>query len=357
MYLPQFHTFKENDDWWGKGYTEWEAVKNAKSLYDGHEEPRVPLNNRYYDLSKDGVETLKWQAELAKKYGIYGFSIYQYYFCGKTLMEKPLETLRNHKEIDLRYHICWANESFSRTWYGLSKEILMKQEYGCEADWNKHFDYLLTFFQDERYIKIDHKPVLQIYKTFDIPCLDKMLSCFQKRAKEAGFDGIYVISGKSVAGEETRKDLVDGYYYFEPSYTLKNDYIKNGVFRYYLPTFFRKIRNAFLGKKRGYTIERKISAEFILSKIENRDYKENEFPGLFASWDNTPRRNYKGLVYLGTSPKRFEHALCHLKEKKEGHKTDFIYINAWNEWGEGAYIEPDTTNEYQYLEAVKRVVE
>ena len=355
MYLPQFHTFPENDEWWGKGYTEWVAVKRAKPLFKGHNEPRVPLDERYYDLSDESAKTLKWQADIARKYGIYGFSIYQYYFNGKTLMAKPLELLRDHKEINIHYNICWANETWTRTWYGLSNQILIKQEYGNEDDWNKYFDYLLTFFEDERYIKVDNKPVLQIYKTFDIPCLKEMLKLFDARAKKAGFDGMYIISGKTAAGVEDRCDLVDGYYYFEPGFTLKNDFNRLDKLSYNVCTFLRSIRNKLLGKKVGYILERRINANKIISDILRREYKENEFPGLIPDWDNTPRRDYKGLVYTGTNPELFEKALRVLRDKKQGHKTDFVYINAWNEWGEGAYLEPDTYRGYGYLEAIDRV--
>ena len=356
MYLPQFHTFPENDEWWGEGYTEWVAVKRAKSLYKGHIQPRVPLDNRYYDLSEASADTLRWQAEIAKKYGVYGFSIYHYYFKGKKLMETPMEILRDHPEIDIHYNVCWANETWTRTWYGLTDQILMAQEYGDEKDWNDHFDYLLTFFRDDRYIKIDNKPVIQIYKTFDIPCLQEMLELFNKRAVEAGFNGVYVISGKTAAGVEARDELVDGYYFFEPGYTLKNDFSPIHKFSYNAMTFIRSIRNKLIGKRAGYILERRIKASAILNSIVKREYAENEFPGLIPGWDNTPRRDYKGLVYTGTNADDFEKALTILANKKSGHDVDFVYINAWNEWGEGAYLEPDTELSYAYLEAIRRVV-
>ena len=150
LYLPQYHSFKENDEWWGKGYTEWTAVGRAKPLYRGHIQPRVPLGERYYDLVKEGEETLLWQARLAREYGIYGFCFYQYWFKGKMLMEKPMEILLGHPEIDMNYCICWANETWTRTWYGLSEQVLMQQDYGEEEDWYRHFEYLLKFFKDKR---------------------------------------------------------------------------------------------------------------------------------------------------------------------------------------------------------------
>ncbi len=353
MYLPQFHTFKENDEWWGEGYTEWTAVKRGKPLYRGHIQPRVPLSDRYYDLVNEGYETLKWQAETARKYGIYGFCIYQYWFKGKQLMNRPMEILLENKDIDINFCICWANETWTRTWYGLSEQVLMKQEYGDREDWKKHFDYNLKFFRDDRYIKIDNRPVFMIYRSFDIKDLREMLSCFNKWAREAGFDGIYVISGKTRDRQDDRKELIDGYYYFEPGYTLKNGLNKGKVLAYDIKVLCNSVRNRFLKNK---ILERRIPAKWILDPIEKRDYKENEYPGLMPDWDNTPRRGYKGLAYTGTSPERFERTLKILGEKKKTAPHDLVFVNAYNEWGEGAMIEPDEYRGYGYLEAIKRAV-
>ncbi|MCR4657589.1 MAG: glycoside hydrolase family 99-like domain-containing protein [Lachnospiraceae bacterium] len=352
MYLPQYHSFPENDEWWGKGYTEWTAVKRGRPLFKGHVQPRIPLGERYYDLKKEGEETLRWQAELAKKYGVYGFSFYQYWFKGKQLMESPMETLLACRDIAISYCICWANETWTRTWYGLSEQTLIKQDYGDEADWNRHFDYLLRFFRDDRYIKIDNKPLFMIYRSFDIERLSDMLKLFNERAKEAGFDGIFLVSGKTRDMVDERTELIDGYYYFEPGYSLKNDFTSFHKLVYYSSVFARSALNRIFKRK---VLERRIPAEWILNAIENRDYKENEFPGLIPDWDNTPRRSYKGLVYLKTSPERFEKALKILSDRVSGHRNDFVFVNAWNEWGEGAMLEPDEYRGYAYLEAIRRV--
>lgn len=354
MYLPQYHSFPENDEWWGKGYTEWTAVKRGEPLYKGHMQPRVPLNGNYYDLDKDGAKVLKWQAELAKKYGVYGFAMYQYYFKGHKLMYKPMETLLSNPDIDINYCICWANETWTRTWYGLESEVLIAQEYGDEKDWKEHFDYCLQFFKDPRYIKVDNKPVFQIYKTFDIEKLEDMMRCFNAWAKEAGFDGIYVISGKTAAGSESRSGVVDGYYYFEPGYTLKYDFKDAAKLKYNLGVAVKSLINKIFKSK---LLERAVDIKDIYEPILNRDYAENEFPGIIPDWDNTPRRSYRGLVYKGTNPEYFEKGLRILKEKKKNHTVDFVYVNAWNEWGEGAFLEPDEARGYAYLEAVKRAVE
>ena len=355
IYLPQFHAFPENDEWWGEGYTEWTAVRNAKPLYRGHMQPKAPLDGVYYDLAKDGAGTLKKQAELAKKYGIYGFMFYQYYFKGRKLMEKPLEILLNNPDIDLRYSLCWANESWTRAWYDKSEEVLLKQEYGNEADWEEHFKYLLPFFRDKRYIKIDGKPVFHIYRTFEIEELSKIADYFNNRAKEEGFEGIFLIGGLTAAKLEDRADVRErfgGWYYFEPGYTLKHNMSPAASLEYNICVAARHFINIF---KKDKLLERRIPIRHIYDGIASREYASDEFPGLLAGWDNTPRRGYKGLVYTGSEPRIFGELLNKLKEKTAGRKNDFIYINAWNEWGEGAMIEPDRQFKNGYLEEIRRV--
>ncbi|MCR4908063.1 MAG: glycoside hydrolase family 99-like domain-containing protein [Lachnospiraceae bacterium] len=354
LYLPQFHSFPENDAWWGKGYTEWTAVKRARPLFPGHIQPKEPLDGHYYDLDKEGKETLMKQAELANRYGIYGFTFYQYYFTGKKLMEKPLETLLKTPEIPLRYNICWANETWTRAWYDRKEEVLIKQEYGGEKEWEEHFSCLLPFFKDPRYIKADGKPMLLIYRTFDIAVLPEMREYFERRLKEEGFPGLYLVGGKTAWQEEERTGLVDAWYVFEPGRTLKHHLSGSRRLSYNISVAGNTLLNRFRKEKR---LERKIPIEWIYKSIEQRTYEENEFPGIIAEWDNTPRRGYKGLVYTGAEPGRFETALRALAEKVEGRKNDFVFLNAWNEWGEGAAIEPDKRWKDAYLKAVSRVAE
>ncbi len=355
IYLPQFHTFPENDKWWGKGYTEWTAVRKARPLFKGHIQPAEPLDSVYYDLREQGAETLRRQAALAAQYGIYGFMFYQYYFKGHKLMETPLEILLENRDIDLRYSLCWANESWTRAWYDKSEEVLLKQEYGNETDWEEHFKYLLRFFKDDRYIKIDGKPVFQIYRTFEIERLAQMADYFNKRAVEEGFKGIFFIGGLTAAKCEDRPEVrqrFGGWYYFEPGYTLKHDMSALATLEYDISVAARHFCNTFRKEK---LLERRIPIRHIYEGIAKREYKENEYPGLLAGWDNTPRRGYKGLVYTGSNPALFGEVLLKLKKKTEGRKNDFVYINAWNEWGEGAMIEPAKHFGKGYLEEIKRV--
>lgn len=363
LYLPQYHAFKENNEWWGEGYTEWSAVKRAKPLFTGHIEPREPFDGIYYDLSDQTGERLKIQAEQAKKYGIYGFVFYQYYFTGHKLMERPMEILLDHPEIDLKYCISWANETWRRAWYDYNEEILMEQKYGDEEEWKEHFDYLLRFFKDERYIKQDGKPVLCIYRTGDIEALAGMKERFDEWAREAGFPGIYLIGGRTAHAADNR-DLCDAYYYFEPGYSLKHALKPFQTMQYNVMTGLRSAANSLkrlivreknTGDKSSMRsdmmLERRIPIDWIYGSILGRDYADNEYPGIIARWDNTPRRGYKGLVYTGASAEKFKDTLCKL-DKKIG-KDAYVFVNAWNEWGEGAMLEPDKAEGYAYLEAVE----
>ena len=187
-YLPQFHEIPENNEWWGTGFTEWVNVKKAKPLEEGHNQPRIPLNDRYYDLSDVSVQ--KWQIETAKKYGVYGFCMHHYWFDGKLLLEKPIEQYLKNKGLDFPFCICWANEHWTNRWIAGNEKILIEQKYGNKKEWKDHFEYLLPFFRDERYIRIDGKPFMVIYRPELIDCINEMLDYWQKLAKMSGLPGI-----------------------------------------------------------------------------------------------------------------------------------------------------------------------
>ena len=353
LYLPQYHAIPENDEWWGKGYTEWSAVKQAKPLFKGHLQPREPLGDNYYDLSDNTGRVWDWQSKLAKEYGIYGFAIYHYWFGnGKMLLEKPLEVLLEHKEIDINYTIVWANESWTRTWYGLTKQVLAEQKYGDIVDWRNHFNYFLQFFKDSRYIKVDGKPVIHIYKTGYISDLKGMIDCWRQMAKENGFPGLYVVVGNTINGIEEREELVDAYYNFEPGFSQKyNSSLFDRCIRK-IGVLIRTSYNTILHK---HIIERRENSDSVYRAIsKKRTYHKKTFLGTFPMWDNTPRRGYKGSLFI-SSPEKFYRSLKDIYERTQD--GDFIYINAWNEWGEGCYLEPDKTNKYSYLSIVKKVTE
>lgn len=350
IYLPQYHRIKENDEWWGEGYTEWTAVRSAHPCYKGHKQPRVPLSNNYYDLADQDANTWKWQAELAKEYGVYGFCIYHYWFkTGKQLMERPMEILLKHPEIDLNYCFCWANENWTRKWDGKEKLILMEQEYGDEEEWERHFNYLLDFFMDSRYIKIENKPMINIYHSADIDCLDKMITCWNKLAKKNGFDGVYVVSGNTWAKLDNRKEIIDAYYNFEPLYTFryKCNFFDHAFYK--ITSLLRTGKNIIFRTK---YLEKRVSSKMVVKSMSKPDrYVERPiFPGAYPQWDNTPRRGYKGIEYYGMDISLFKRQLDIAKYNYKN--AEFIYVNAWNEWGESAYLEPDSQMKYSCLEVI-----
>jgi hypothetical protein len=355
LYLPQFHVTKENNEWWGEGYTEWNAVKEAKSLYHGHVQPRVPLDDRYYDLSDESAETLKWQAMLAKKFGITGFCIYHYWFKNcKKMLEKPMEILLNHPEIDIEYFVCWANEPWKRTWYGNTGQILLEQEYGTETEWKEHYKYLRQFFFDKRYRKINNKPVIAVYKTADIKSLPDMRSLWDVLAQKDGFDGIYLLGAKTAFEQEKRRNLIDGEYLFEPQYTMHYQYGLIELTKKMIYRFSHKLANLITQKNSLENMEC-MKDLYRRLKLPDTMISKDLFYGICPSWDNTPRKQYKGTVFRNSSPKLFKQKLVEmLRDDKAG---DMIMINAWNEWSEGAYLEPDTFNRYGYLEAVKEALQ
>ena len=343
FYLPQFHEFKENNEWWGKGFTEWTNVKKAKPLYSGHYQPQIPLDENYYDLSK--TETLSNQAKVAKKYGIYGFCFYHYWFNGKVIMDMPLNLLLDNSDIDINYCFSWANETWSRRWDGHDSEILIKQEYGDEKEWEMHFNYLLPFFKDERYIKIDNCPMLLIYRAFEIYRFDDMIEYFNARAKKEGFDGIYFLETITSVQKEVISSKTKGSVIFEPMYTVYNNL-----------TIPERIKRYAINHLHLYNlgILDFIDYERLSKEIKKRDNKES-FLGCFPKWDNTPRRGKKGLMIRNTSPDKFEDQLFCISKKSVASGRDFVFINAWNEWAEGAYLEADEKNKYGYLKAIQNV--
>ncbi len=356
MYLPQFHTTPDNDKWWGKGYTDWVAARNAKPYYKKHMQPRVPLDGNYYDLADESAAVWKWQAELAEKYGIYGFCVYQYWFTGRKVLEKPLEILLRHKEIPLRYSICWANEAWERNWYGNAKEVLIPQEYGGKTEWKAHFDYLLQFFQDERYIRIGNKPVMHIYKAHKIDCLEEMKAYWDSLARENGFDGIYLIVGNTAGSIDEQSKAIDAYYNFEPNHVWGQK--RNKVFVKLL--WWKKGLLNRLGKMTGkeyFTGRRSLKRVYRLILSERYHTKKRVYLGICPEYDDTPRRQMQGVVYDDASPRRFGTVFYKLIKKSVRMGSDAIYINAWNEWGETAVLEPDEYRGYAYLEQIRKALD
>lgn len=355
LYLPQFYQTDYNDEWWGVGYTDWIACKKSKKLFKSHNQPRVPLGKNYYDLSQK--ETIFSQAELAKKYNIDGFAIYQYYSCGRTLLEKPLEIIKNNHDIDINYYLYWANESWRKAWFGQDETIIWKQEYGDELEWKKQFEYCLEFFEDDRYLKIDNKPVYAIYHPGDFTNVNKFISLWNNLAIQHGFNGIYFVK---TLGRRDSNDLenFDAVVSREPNYTFaKDEKFFEKLVRVVSSRSKKYLNNLILNKFDYGMIMQKTSYDSIWKKIVNRSYNETNFIGAFCDWDNSPRKGYNSIIMYGTSIKKFEKYFEILYKKAIKGKSKMIVINAWNEWAEGAYLEPDEKNKFGYLNVIKNIKE
>lgn len=351
IYLPQFHEIKENNEWWGKGYTEWTNVKTARSLFKEHYQPRIPLNHDYYDLS-DVKNQIK-QAEIAQKYGIYGFCYYHYWFEGHMIMEKPAEQILLTKEITLPFCFSWANH----TWYNSpsrkSRHLLIEQTYGNESDWTDHFNYLKSFFRDERYIKVKGKPLMIIYDATNIGCWPEMKKLWDSLAKKEGWDGLYYVN--------TLKHDIDEYYSkyygFDAQFEYQPTYALAKSKRWDYAKFYNLKR---ILCKDFLDMPCECSYSRIWNRVLNKQPKNGilTYLGAYNDWDTTARWKTKGIVHKGSSPDVFQSFFKKLVNKSDLiADSDFIFITAWNEWSEGAYLEADEKWKYGYLEAIKEVLE
>lgn len=350
FHLPQFHETQENNEWWGKGFTEWTNTKKASPLFDGHRQPRIPFNENYYDLSK--LENLVWQANLAKKYGIDGFCFYHYWFKGKMLLDQPAQLVYNSKEFDLEYCFSWANETWTKTWSGDKKHVLISQDYGVESDWSEHFYYLLPFFKDSRYIKYENKPVFIIYRSGDFEHFNKMIAFFQDLAEKNGLDGIYFIETLNAFKLNKKNTLFNAQLEFEPMYTTKYEI---NIYQKLHNKLKKIIRETFNIKSKNFLTT--FDYDMIWSKIikRKRDLNKKRFVGAFVDWDNTARKGYNAIIYKGSTPEKFHYYLEKQINVAKIINSEFLFINAWNEWAEGTYLEPDTHYSTSYLEVIKRL--
>lgn len=363
FYLPQYHEFEENNRWWGKGFTEWTNTRNAKPIFKGHQQPNEPLDG-YYDLA-DPENVFRYQIELAKKYGVYGFCFYHYWFDqGKQLMEEPVEAYLKNTSLDLPFCLCWANHSWTRTWTGDEKEILMEQTYGDRIEQAAHFGYMLQFFKDERYIKIDGKPVLVIFRPDAIPDLEERLEFWSTLAKEAGLKGItYISEERTVAYDmdNPKYSCLDYIMTYQPSYV---SYLPSQKLGYFKASFKHPVLTfSILKQSVKKAIGRILNIESLRVTVNDYDvtwreilnlkYSKRMMPSAFANWDNTPRRGCRGVLYK-SSPQKFAKYFPKFVECCKRQGKEFAFFNAWNEWGEGAYLEPDKRFEHQYLEVIQR---
>lgn len=355
-HLPAYHRIPENDKWHGEGFTEWVTTRKGVAFSKHQYQPRVPLNNKYYDLSK--AEDIRWQCELAKKYGVDGFCFYHYWFNGKKIFEKPTELLLKNEDIEIEYCFAWANEEWRNTWTDkLSEpELLLSQNYDDLEDWKLHFNYLLDFFKDRRYIKIDNKPVFLIYHIEQIPEGIKRFYEWNELAKQNGFNGIYLVQMvSSDSNRDINADIINARVDFEPVRSLAS-HEKYAIRPWRIR---RTIYDKFVKKNyfHNYIFD-EVNYRKFCESILNKEYisKENYYYSAVVDWDSTPRKGKRGWFMKNSTPQLFQAFIQNVYQKSIAENKSMIFVFAWNEWGEGAYLEPDTKNKYGYLEAIYSVV-
>jgi glycosyltransferase involved in cell wall biosynthesis/tetratricopeptide (TPR) repeat protein len=336
FYLPQFHPIPENDVWWGKGFTEWTTVTKAKPLFPGHDQPRIPSELGFYDLRLPEVR--KAQADLAREHGVYGFCYYHYWFNGKLLLERPLQEVLSSGEPDFPFCLCWANENWTRAWDGGDAQILIQQHYSQEDD-IAHIRYLCCIFQDRRYIRINGKPLLLIYRAKRIPDPLRTTEVWRKEAKRLGIGELYLCRVESFPDEHSDPTTLG----FDAAVEFQPDWGELGP----------SVADAKFGNHAVYRYP-----DIVDRMLRKRKPPYRRFPCVTPSWDNSPRRKSEASIFIDSSPALYEKWLKRTVERCSGENPGkIIFINAWNEWGEGNHLEPDLVFGRDYLEATRRAVE
>lgn len=359
IYLPQYHPIPENDEWWGKGFTEWRNVVKGKPRFRGHYQPHLPTETGYYDLRIPEIREM--QAAMAKDSGIYGFCYYHYWFNGKRMLEMPFEEVFKSKNPDFPFCLCWANENWSRAWDGSENQVLLKQDYS-EVDDRNHIKFLLPYFKDERYIKVDGKPVFIFYKPDLFPDMKKTLTIFREEAAKEGVE-LYLCRFERVnglAGEGINELGFDAAIEFQPlSFSLRK-YIKKYENATLLKRIYLKSKKIYCKKfnKKYIASDRIIDyPKFVEFDLNHKTPNYKCFPGVSPNWDNSSRRqNINATIFKNSTPQLFGHWYKSKLERFEPYSADenFIFINAWNEWAEGNHLEPCEKWGHQYLEQIKK---
>jgi len=356
FYLPQFHPIAENDRWWGKGFTEWRNVVQARPLLKGHYQPHLPADLGFYDLRSP--ETRAAQAALARQFGIHGFCYYHYWFNGQRLLERPLDEVLSTGEPDFPFCVCWANENWTRRWNGEEQDVLLQQQYSPEDD-RAHIRALLRYFRDPRYITIDGRPLVLIYRVSSLPSPQQTAAIWREEAAKAGFPGLYLCTVISLASLDFDPATIgfDAAVDFPPNCNHYTQPIK--PWRCKFKQLDRQARRFVSDPYCDHTILRYSDlAKNIMSRAEP-DYPM--FPTVTPGWDNSARRKRGASIYLGSTPEVYRRWLDHSIRQTQNRFADpaeqLVFINAWNEWAEGNHLEPDQKWGHRYLEETRDALE
>jgi lipopolysaccharide biosynthesis protein len=322
FYLTQFHPTPENDLWWGKGFTEWTNVTKAEPLFEGHRQPHLPSDFGFYDLRLR--ETRREQIKMAKEYGLDGFCYHYYWFSGKRILNLPLDDMLADPESDMPFCLCWANENWTRRWDAADHEVLIAQEYLPDDDIN-FIKSLIPFFQDKRYIRVDGKPCLIVYRPQHLPDARKTVGIWRDYCRSIGMGEIHISAALTHGNEDYQQFGFDSGVEFPP-HNLRSANI-NGQLSFH---------DAF----RGNVIQYKSIAQSYLDRAYGAS---RVFKTVFPSWDNTARTKERALIVLNGEPENYEYWLASTIDivKRHDGRDELIFINAWNEWAEGCHLEPD----------------
>jgi lipopolysaccharide biosynthesis protein len=343
-YLPQFHPIPENDRAWGKGFTEWTNVTKATPNFSGHYQPHLPGELGFYDLRSR--EVLKRQAAMAKKYGIYGFCFHYYWFNGTPLLDAPLKLLLADKSIDIKFCINWANENWTRRWDGREKEVIVAQTYSIEGDltFARSLEPLL---RDPRYVRVEGRPLIMLYRPEVLPDAKATVGRWRAHFLKEGLGNPYVVMPQEHEIVDPRKFDLDAAAGFPPHGNGISTWMRRG---------WRKITR--LHFKRGGILCS--YDEMVKRGISYRPTNFILHPGVCPSWDNTARRGLQSQIFLGSTPKKYGAWLkdtCQYVLNNRKPDERIVFINAWNEWGEGAHLEPDRRFGYAYLAETARALQ
>ncbi len=359
FYLPQFHPIPENDAWWGRGFTEWTNVAKAKPLFPGHYQPHLPADLGFYDLRLP--ETRAAQAELAKQHGIEGFCYWHYWFAGKQLLERPFQEVLRSGEPDFPFCLAWANDSWSGVWHGAPNRVLIEQTYPGMDDHKKHFYTLLDAFCDHRYIKVENKPLVVIYKPLKLPDSRRVTDYWRELAHRAGLKGLHLV------GVLQSEWLSDPATLGLDAVTVCNQTLVAG------PSKRTALQNVLKKKLRGRDAPGFLFANVLRRPLHVYMYKDalpyflydfsftttaEIYSCLIPNWDNTPRVGVRGVVLHEATPILFgqhvKSALRRIESKSSDHRIAFI--KSWNEWAEGNHLEPDLRYGKGHLEILKQEI-
>lgn len=358
FHLPQFHPIPENDEWWGKGFTEWTNVAKSRPRFKGHYQPHLPADLGFYDLRVP--EARAAQAELAAAYGIYGFCYYHYWFNGRQVLERPVNEIWQSGEPNFPFCLCWANENWTRRWDGLNHEILLEQRYSFPDD-EAHIRSLIPIFFDRRYIRINDCPIFLVYNASKLPGPRRTTDLWREGAVRAGLKGLFLVRVERLVEDsaDPRSMGFDCSLDFQPRWTdistihiPRRKWWHRRKLRTAEPAFFENlicdydalVANALKGPLPAYP----------------------RIPCVCPGWDNSPRRERDATIFINSSPEKYEAWLREVVNRMRSNATrggsdevtpdSLVFIDAWNEWAEGNHLEPCQRWGHQYLEATRRAL-